>query len=297
MAPKTLHLIERAAERLREDGALDPATAQLLNPDRGAGPGAPLPAAHGRLPDAAPTPAVGRAALEAAGMIGAGRGRGRVAEEFRIAQSQVLRTAFAADAAGGRPGTLVLVTSARPGEGKSFAALNLAAGIARQNDHDVLLVDADSKPDSLGRTLGLGDAPGLLDLADAGLDPEAAIVRTEIPKLSLLPPGRAGEHGPDLFATRHMGRQLRDLGRRYADCLVVIDAPPCLASSDPSALAAIVGQIVFVIEAGRTQREEVEGALDLVQACPAITLLLNKVRANARNSFGSYAPYASRQTA
>jgi receptor protein-tyrosine kinase len=57
-----------------------------------------------------------------------------------------------------------------------------------------------------------------------------------------------------------------------------------------------VGQIVFVVEAERTQREEVEGSLDLIQACPAITLLLNKMQVNARSSFGSYAPYAARQT-
>ncbi len=230
-------------------------------------------------------------------MIGGGRGRHRVAEEFRIVQGQVLRAAFATDAGGSHLTNLVMVTSARPAEGKSFAAINLAASIARQNDHDVLLVDADCKPDFLGRKLGVGDGPGLLDLAaGSGLDPDAASFgptsrRSRCCLRAAWPSTRL-----TLFAARHMARLVRELGRRYADRLVIIDAPPCLSSSDPSALAAIVGQIVFVVEAERTQREEVEGSLDLIQACPAITLLLNKVQVNARSSFGSYAPYAARQT-
>jgi receptor protein-tyrosine kinase len=50
----------------------------------------------------------------------------------------------------------------------------------------------------------------------------------------------------------------------------------------------VVGQIVLVVEAERTQREEVEGAIDLIQACPTIMLLLNKVQRTTRNTFGSY---------
>ena len=58
-----------------------------------------------------------------------------------------------------------MVTSARPGEGKSFTAINLAGSIARQGNNHVLLVDADSKRNSICYPMGLADAPGLLDLA------------------------------------------------------------------------------------------------------------------------------------
>ena len=109
-----------------------------------------------------------------------------------------------------------------------------------------------------------------------GWNPEQVIARTVFDKLSILPLGREAEHSPELFATRQMSRLIRDLGRRYADSLVILDAPPCLSSSDASTLAPIVGQIVLVVEAERTQRDEVEGAIDLLQACPSITLLLNK---------------------
>ena len=55
----------------------------------------------------------------------------------------------------------------------------------------------------------------------------------------------------------------------------------------------MVGQILFVVEAERTQRDEVEAALDLIQACPLIMMLLNKVQVTTRYTFGAYSNYYS----
>jgi receptor protein-tyrosine kinase len=55
----------------------------------------------------------------------------------------------------------------------------------------------------------------------------------------------------------------------------------------------VVGQILFVVEAERTQRDEVEASLDLIQACPLIMLLLNKVQVSTRYTFGAYSSYYS----
>ena len=74
---------------------------------------------------------------------------------------------------------------------------------------------------------------------------------------------------------------------------MILDAAPCLSTSDPAALAPVVGQILFVVEAERTQRDEVEAALDLIQACPLIMLLLNKVQMSTRYTFGAYSNYYS----
>lgn len=235
---------------------------------------------------------VSRTSLDHAGLIDWEQSRSRISEEFRLSQRQILRNAASPENAGN--GNLILITSSRPGEGKSFISLNLAASIARQRDHDVLLVDVDYKPDSIGTKLGLAGNRGLLDLVtDPSLDPDQLIVRTAIPNLSILPIGRNGERSPELFASRQATRLIQSLGRRYADRLVVLDAPPCLATSEPGALAPIVGQVVLVVEAEKTQREEVETALDLIQTCPTITLLLNKVQRNNRYGFGAYsASYA-----
>ena len=231
--------------------------------------------------------------LERAGMVDWSRTRTRISEEFRLVQRQIIRSAFGP---GAEPGfsNLLLVTSARPGEGKSFMSTNLSGSIARQGDHHVLLVDADSKRDSICYNLGLAQARGLLDLAaNPKLDPAPLIVKTPIERLSILPVGRERERSAELFSTKEMTRLIQSLGRRYADRLLILDAPPCLSTSDPAVLAQVVGQILFVVEADRTQRDEIEASLDLIQACPTITMVLNKQQISSRYTFGAYSSYYS----
>jgi protein-tyrosine kinase len=315
-----LHLVERAAERLIRDGgapaglAAPPAPAAGVTPPPGiaaGSDGSPAPAGVEHLAPApvgpiepaeaqvsaalrpAAEPAVlPRGMLEMSRLIAAGLaeggGRSRVAEEFRLVQHQILRAAFGSDG-GSAVANLVMVTSARPNEGKTFTALNLAASVARRGDHRVLLVDADAKHGSLTDLLQLSDRPGLLEIAsDPALDVGRCLIGAPIPALSVLPVGRQRGHRGDLFASNSMLRLIQELGQRYTDRLVVLDVAPCLSTSDPAALAAAVGQVLFVVEAERTQRDEVEAALDLIQTCPTITLLLNKVQMSTSHSFGAY---------
>ena len=260
--------------------------------------GSAPPSQRGAMPDpAAGMPrgpvSIDAVSLERAGMVDWSRTRTRISEEFRLVQRQVIRSAFGP---GAEPGfsNLLMVTSAKPGEGKSFMATNLSGSIARQGDHHVLLVDADSKRDSICYSLGLAQSRGLLDLAaDPKLDPGPLIVKTPIERLSILPVGRERERSAELFSTKEMTRLIQSLGRRYADRLLILDAPPCLSTSDPAVLAQVVGQILFVVEADRTQRDEIEASLDLIQACPTITMVLNKQRISSRYTFGAYSSYYS----
>jgi protein-tyrosine kinase len=280
-----VHLVERAARRLRETASLagapppEPPPAPLAP----AAPIVPLAAAESPAPE---PPALDLTALERAGMIGSAKNRDRVSEEFRLVQGQ-LRHLMPPEAAGAGS-NLVMLTSARPGEGKSFAAINLAAALARSDKRAVLLVDADATPRALSERLGLAAAPGLLDLAvNPARTPNEMVVRTSLPNLSILPVG-GGRERREIAASLPVVGVVEQLARRFANCIVVLDAPPCLSSSDPAALAAIVGQIVMVVEAERTQRNEVESALELVQACPVVTLLLNKARLTGADTFGAY---------
>jgi receptor protein-tyrosine kinase len=239
-------------------------------------------------------PSIDAVALERAGMVDWSRTRSRISEEFRLVQRQILRNAFNPPAAEPGFSNLLMVTSARPGEGKSFTSINLAGSVARQGDHHVLLIDADSKRDSMCYPMGLADALGLLDLAaNPRLDPAPMIVKTPIERLSILPVGRDRERSPVLFSSKEMARLIQSLGRRYADRLLILDAPPVLSTSDPAVLAPVVGQILFVVEAERTQKDEIEASLDLIQACPTIALVLNKQQLSSRYTFGAYSSYYS----
>ena len=224
-----------------------------------------------------------------AGLIIESEGRTRLGDEFRIAASRLHTVVKGSIAAGERCGNMVLVTSTRPAEGKSFAALNMAASLARTGSRSVLLVDADAKVRCLSELIGLAGAPGLLDLAaDDSLQPERMVVATPVPGLFILPLGdtlaglEPGERSQPLPSAAEQ------LARRFASSTVVIDTGPLLATSDPSVLAPTASQIMMVVEAGRTQRNELEAALEMIKACPKVVLLLNKQAGRNRSSFGAY---------
>lgn len=289
---KPLHLVERAALRLREENAAGPESVLLPEDAAEAIAGSP-PALPVTIPGPA-TPELRQTlsvqTLEGAGMILSREQRDRIAEEFRIVGQQVLAGVGAsAEALSGR--NLVMVTSARPGEGKSFAALNLAASLALSGERSVILVDADIKAGSLTETLGLQAEPGLLDLvASPAQLAETVIVRSRVQSLQVLPIGGGNDvRGRALISTHNsIAELLKSVAGRLRDSLFIVDAPACLSSSDPAALAAVAGQVLLVVEAEQTRRREIEAALDLLDACQNIRLLLNKVKVATRDTFGIY---------
>jgi Mrp family chromosome partitioning ATPase len=133
------------------------------------------------------------------------------------------------------------------------------------------------------------DNPGILDIS---LSPtqltRSLVVHAEYKNLSFLPIGGNRQEEPGATSHSTMTSTLLRLAESYSDHLIVLDVPPSLANSDPSSFASLVGQIVLVVEAGKTRRREVESALDVLDACPHISLLLNRVVENNKGIFGSY---------
>ena len=85
---------------------------------------------------------------------------------------------------------LILVTSAVPGEGKSFISLNLALSFVADEHFDVLLIDADAMRPTILKMLGLPPARGLADLLmHPEMDPSEVLLRDPELRLSILPPG------------------------------------------------------------------------------------------------------------
>ena len=317
MADRTAHLVERVAARLRGTAGLAPPE-PAAEPPHGAEPTPPPPlaapgtdyaepdfAAGGMAPDVPPlapppeareqpgsppagAPFLDMAALKRGGLALAGV-RSRVTEEYRITVGRILRALRSANRTGPGSANLVMVTSARPGEGKSFSALNLAVSIAQNGLADVLLVDVDAKPRSLSTLLGLRERPGLLDLVDQpDLRAEDLLVRTPVEGFQVLPLGIARAGTADAGVTRALATAIERIRRRFTHHVILLDTAPCLSTSDPSTLAPLVDQVIMVVEAGRTQRAELGASLELVRACPNVVLVLNKVRLTHRHSFGSY---------
>jgi len=222
---------------------------------------------------------VDRGMLAEHGMIVPGAPVGALAEEFRLVKRQLLvtrdRIAGSDDADTART---VLVCSARPHDGKTFCAINLALSLAAERDLEVLLVDADvAKPDVM-RRLGLPDGPGLLDaLADPKLDVETLVRRTDVPHLSVLSAGTRTTTDTELLASARTRAVLSHLLAANPRRMVIFDSPPALAASPAGVLAMLVGQVMLVVRADRTPESDLHAAVQLLDGCEHIQLMLNAV--------------------
>jgi protein-tyrosine kinase len=197
------------------------------------------------------------------------------AESFRRIKRQVL--ANVATSKADVPANLVVVTSALAGEGKTFCAVNLAISIALEMDHTVLLVEADVARPSLSRMLGLKSGQGLMDvLLDRRIALADVLWKTDLGKLTLLPVGTAHHHATELLASDAMRSLLREMAERYHDRIIIFDSPPLLAASEAQALASQMGQVVMVVEAGKTTEAALKAALGHLQLSKVTGLLLNK---------------------
>jgi protein-tyrosine kinase len=233
------------------------------------------------------------AKLSAEGLLNPNLDRIDMVEELRAIKWPLLGYAKEGEHGGSSRRNLILVTSAMPGEGKTHCAINLAMSIAMEVDHSVLLVDADVVRPSLMSRLGLEPTPGLLDLlTQPELDVSSVLLRTNVPKLILLPAGTPTEKSTELLASTAMDQLLTELADRYSDRIVVFDGPPLHSTSEARVLANHVGQVVLVVEAMRTPQKVVAQALSSLAQCPTVWTLLNKF--SPRFTAGPYGRYGSR---
>jgi len=215
--------------------------------------------------------------------------RTQLADEYRVIKRPLLTNALRRSSTSVERGNLILITSAMPGEGKTFTSINLALSMAIELDCTVLLVDADvARPAVLDR-LGLPSAKGLLDvLTDSRLDLSDVLLRTNVDRLSILPAGTHHPRATELLASDGMNRLVDELATRYADRILVFDAPPLLPSTESRVLATHMGQIVLVVEADRTQQSTLTQALATIENCPVVMTLLNKVVGSEVGSYYGY---------
>ena len=136
----------------------------------------------------------------------------QTADEFRVVKRPIIRNALGKADERVKHGNLVMVTSALPGEGKTFTSINLAMSVAMEYDSRVLLVDGDVAHPSMPSILGTPHAPGLLDLLTRDdIDVADALVKTNVERLTLLPAGSRQRRSTELLASEQMASLLREL--------------------------------------------------------------------------------------
>ena len=232
---------------------------------------------------------IDRTRLRAQSLITPEEGRTAIAESFRRIKRQILAN-LANPKPGAPPQNLVMVTSTFPGEGKTFCSVNLAISMALEVDRHVVLVDADATKGNIPSMLGFDADRGLMEmLVERRLDLSRVLWKTDIGRLTILPAGAAHRHSTELLASDAMRRLLHDMAERYRDRIIVFDAPPLLGASEAGAVASLMGQIVVVVEAGKTPETALKAALGRIEVGRITGLLLNKTQGpSLEYGYGAY---------
>jgi exopolysaccharide/PEP-CTERM locus tyrosine autokinase len=147
-----------------------------------------------------------------------------------------------------------MVTSALPGEGKSFVAANLAVTIAQNINEHVLLMDCDLRRSSVNRMFGFGRVPGLSEHLSEGFPLPSLLLKTGIRKLTLLPAGAPPTNPAELLSSSQMSNLLAEVKARYPDRYVVIDSPPPHLTAEAQVIARQVDGILIVVKYRGTDR-------------------------------------------
>lgn len=188
--------------------------------------------------------------------------RSMVAEQFRVAATRLsLMTSE-------QRNTVVLVTSALVGEGKTSTAVNLSYILAQELDKKTLLIDCDLKRPMVHSYMNSQSAPGLVDYLVGEQPLESCIKKIEDVPLWILPTGSAGRGVLELSKIRQLSKVIHDLRPKFD--YILIDAPPILPLADLNVLSSMADLMILVIRAGRTGRDVVDKAYrSLRSSCPA----------------------------
>ena len=214
-------------------------------------------------------------------------------EEYRVIKRKLLDTAFGPLSKSLKNSNIIMVSSARQGEGKTFTAINLALSIALEQDKTVLLVDADVLRPNVMQTLELKNEQGLIEfLLGEKEDLAEVMCRTNLSKLRIITAGKAHHLSVELLASERMFSAVEEFANRYTDRIVIVDTPPLLGINETAILANLAGQALIVTEEFKTKLVDIDNAVKHLKPEMAIGFIVNKTeRGNLEG--GGYGYYYS----
>ncbi|MFM2365736.1 MAG: tyrosine-protein kinase Wzc, partial [Pseudomonadota bacterium] len=187
----------------------------------------------------------------------------------------------------------VMFTSTAPGAGKSFISVNLATVIA-QSGPRVCLIDADLRRGYLRRFFNVEKGtPGLAELLAKEKSIDEVLVTTSVDNLTFIPTGRMPPNPSELLMRPDFNKLVEELNSRFD--LLIFDAPPTLAVTDPVIMSRFMGASILVVRHIETATGEVEAVRKIfATAGQKLTgAILNGYRASAVKKLGGQEQYSS----
>ena len=191
----------------------------------------------------------------------------------------------------------LMITSVRPGEGKTLTSINLALALAKELNQTTLLVDCDLKRQAVRRYLGLPSAKGLVNYLVDNQPLKDLIIWPGIQKLTVISGGKTVHGSTELLGSPRMKALVAEMKARYEDRFIVFDVPPILGEADAIAFAPLMDAILIVVEASKTPLQAVGKALELIPNDKLLGFVLNRHKSPADTYYYNKSYYYRRSQA
>jgi capsular exopolysaccharide synthesis family protein len=172
-----------------------------------------------------------------------------------------------------RPLRTMVITSARPGEGKTTTAVNLAASFGLDHERTTCLVDADMRTPSVHRALPDPPVAGLAEVLEGDAKLEDALVRIPDTRLWVLPVRSLPAQPSELLGASRMSELLEELEARFDT--VLVDSPPVLGLPDATVLIDLCDVALLVVRAGKASRKDLEATLERIDRSKILGTVFN----------------------
>lgn len=218
-------------------------------------------------------------------------------EQFRRLRSHIYQLRDQA------PLKTILVSSGVASEGKSFIAANLAMSLARNSDHQVLLIDGDQRRPTQHNLLGAPNVPGLSEFLAGAADLDSIIQRNQPPatveantprglsNLTFIPAGMSSNNSSEIVASRHFDDLITILSPHFD--WIIIDSPPVLAVTDAVELARAADGVLLVARVASTPYDVAQRAQAAFSNTRLLGVVLNDM-VGARSTGSYYYYYGTR---
>lgn len=154
---------------------------------------------------------------------------------------------------------VVLISGPSPSIGKTFVSSNLAV-VLSQGGTRVLLIDGDLRKGHLHLPFGIADrGQGFSEVLSGQANWQAVLHRAVLPNLDLLTTGTLPPNPAELLMGHRLSEFIQEASADYD--LVLIDAAPVLAVTDPVILSSQVGTVLLLVKARAHSLEELQAAL------------------------------------
>jgi capsular exopolysaccharide synthesis family protein len=185
-----------------------------------------------------------------------------------------------------KPPKKIVITSPNPSEGKTTTVINTAIALSQTGAH-VLIIDGDMRHPRVHRIFNEENGAGLSNFLSGNAPIESVIKKTEVPNLYYIPSGPIPPNPSELIGSKLFKVMMDSLGKKFDH--IILDSPPTLGFADSVILSTSVDGVVLVVLGGKTPRETLQRAKEVLHQVNAkiLGVVINRVDIH-RSDYGYY---------